>query len=42
MNQLNILDVPVPDNGVPVLNPTPYKQVIQTLKSIALNASAKA
>ena len=42
MNQLNILDEPVPDIGVPVLKPTPYKQIIPTLKSIALNATAKA
>ena len=42
MNQMNILDKPNSDIGVPVLKPTPYKQIIPTLKSIALNASAKA
>ena len=42
MSQSNILDKPVPDIGVSVLKPTPYKQIIPTLKSIALTAGVKA
>ena len=32
MNQSNILDNPVADIGVPVLEPIPYKQFLPRLK----------
>ena len=41
MNQSNILDNPVPDIGVPALEPTQYKRFLPSLKTIADNASAK-
>ena len=41
MNQLNILDNPVPDIGVPSLIPTQYKRFLPSLKTIADKASAK-
>ena len=41
MNQSNILNIPVPDIGVPALEPTPYKRFLPSLKTIAGNAYAK-
>ena len=41
MNQSNILDNPVPDIGVPALEPIQYKRFLPRLKTIAGNASAK-
>ena len=41
MNQSNILNNPVPDIGVPALEPTQYKQFLSSLKTITGNASSK-
>ena len=41
MNQSNILDNPVPDIGVPALEPIQYEQFLSSLKTIAGNTSNK-
>ena len=41
MNQSNILDNPVPDIGVPALEPIPYKRFLPSLKTIAGKVFAK-